>query len=63
MRVDVIWSLGESWLECGGGLGEKSGGVEGAGVCVCVTLRWMEERICGVMVVVREVCSNGCEGL
>ena len=32
-RVDVIWSLGESWLECGGGLGEKSGGVEGAGVC------------------------------
>ncbi len=32
-RVDMIWSLGESWLECGGGLGKKSGGVEGAGVC------------------------------
>ena len=33
-RVDVIWSLGESWLECGGGQGEKSGGVKGAGVYV-----------------------------
>ena len=30
----MIRSLGESWSECGGGLGEKLGGVEGAGVCV-----------------------------
>ena len=33
----MIRSLGESWSESGGGLGEKLGGVEGAGVCVCVS--------------------------
>ena len=31
--------------------------------CVCVTLRWGEERVSDVMVVVREVSSDGCEGL
>ena len=30
----MIRSLGDSWSECGGGLGEKSGGVEGAVVCM-----------------------------
>ena len=41
----MIWSEGESWLECGGGLGEKSGGVEGAGVYVSLLEDGKRERV------------------